>query len=158
MVFHIGDTVIHKRYGLGEVIELDEKELSGHPTRCYVVRIRDLTMWVPAEESERSSLRPPTPRGEFERLFAILRSPGEQLSNDRFERKTQLHEYMKDGQLEGICRAIRDLNSLGSMRKLNVDDRTVLERAESFLVNEWMHSFSVSQVQAQRELNQLLSV
>jgi RNA polymerase-interacting CarD/CdnL/TRCF family regulator len=156
MVFQIGDKVIHKHYGLGEVIQLDEKEFSGRPTRCYVVRIRDLTMWVPAEENIRSSLRLPTPRDEFEKLFAILRSSGEPLSNDRFERKTQLYENMKDGKLEGICRVIRDLTLLGVTKKLNVDDRSVLERAQSFLVNEWMLSFSVSQIQAQRELSQIL--
>jgi len=158
MVFQVGDKVIHKRYGLGEVIELDEKELSGKQTHCYVVRIRDLTMWVPADDSPRSSLRLPTPTNEFDKLCAILRSPGEPLSNDRFERKTQLYEDMKDGTLEGFCRVIRNLTLLGTSKKLNVDDRTVFERALSFLVNEWMLSFSVSQAQAEREINQLLGV
>jgi len=158
MVFQVGDKVIHKRYGLGEVIELDEKEFSGRPTSCYVVRIRDLTMWVPAEETDQPSLRLPTPRDEFEELFAILKSVGEPLPNDRFQRKTQLYENMKDGGLQGICRVIRDLTLLGTTKKLNVDDRSVLERAESFLVNEWMLSFSISQAQAQRELNHLLGI
>jgi CarD family transcriptional regulator len=156
MGFSVGDIVIHKRYGLGEVIQMDQKELSGRPRQCYVVRIGDLTMWVPADEPNGGSLRPPTPRNDFENLFAILRSTGEPLSNDRFERKTQLHENMKDGDLAGICRVIRDLTSWGASRKLNIDDRSVLERAQIFLVNEWMLTFSVSQTQAQRELYQLL--
>jgi CarD family transcriptional regulator len=158
MVFQVGDKVIHKRYGLGEVIELDEKELSGRQTACYVVRIRDLTMWVPSEDSAQSSLRAPTPRNEFENLFMILRSDGEPLPDDRFQRKTMLAENMKDGGLEGICRVIRDLTCLGTTKKLNVDDRSVLERALSFLVNEWMLSFSISQAQAQIELDHLLGV
>ena len=158
MDFQVGDIVIHKRYGLGEVIQLDEKELSGKSRHCYVVRIGDLTMWVPADAPDGGSLRPPTPRHDFDPLFAILRSTGEPLPNDRFERKTQLHENMKDGELAGICRVIRDLTYWGNSKKLNVDDRSVLERAQIFLVNEWMLSFSVSQMQAQRELSQLLGI
>lgn len=156
MDFQVGDIVIHKRYGLGKIIQLDEKELSGKSRQCYVVRIGDLTMWVPADEPSGGSLRPPTPRSEFEELFSILRSSGEPLSNDRFERKTQLHTNMKDGDLAGICRVIRDLTSWGVSKKLNIDDRSVLERAQVFLVNEWMLSFAVTQKQAQQELIQLL--
>lgn len=158
MVFQVGDKVIHKRYGLGEVIKLDNKELAGKPTNCYVVRIRDLTMWVPADDSPRSSLRMPTPQADFENLCAILCSPGEPLSIDRFERKNQLYEMIKDGSLEGFCRVIRDLTLLGTTKKLNVDDRSIMERALSFLINEWMLSFSVSQEQAVNDINHWLGV
>jgi RNA polymerase-interacting CarD/CdnL/TRCF family regulator len=65
---------------------------------------------------------------------------------------------MKEGSLEGFCRVVRDLTWWGSTKKLNVDDRSVLERAQSFVVNEWMLSFSISQTQAQKELNHLLRV
>jgi CarD family transcriptional regulator len=158
MQFQVGEKVIHKRYGLGEVIGLDEKEFSGQLTSCYVVRVRDLTIWVPAVADEQSSLRAPTPREAYENIFDILRSDGEPLPNDRFQRKTILSENMKEGSLEGFCRVVRDLTWWGSTKKLNVDDRSVLERAQSFVVNEWMLSFSISQTQAQKELNHLLRV
>ena len=51
MDYHIGDKVIHSNYGLGEIIQMDEKTIHGHQTSCYVVRVRDLTIWVPADNS-----------------------------------------------------------------------------------------------------------
>ncbi len=153
MEYQVGDQVIHWQYGLGEVIQLDEKVISGKSTRCYVVRIRDLTLWVPVEKS---SLRLPTPKVEFDHLRAILRGPSEPLPADRFERKTQLLEKMKDGKLESICRVVRDLSSYRSEKKLNDNDVSILERAQYFLLSEWKLVLSVPLAQAEQEVKQIL--
>jgi RNA polymerase-interacting CarD/CdnL/TRCF family regulator len=154
--FQVGEKVVHWNYGMGEVLKFDEKLLAGQMTRCYVVRIRDLTIWVPIRQMGDSSLRLPTPRDEFENLFAILRSPGELLSNDRLERRTQLIEKIRDGKLESICQVLRDLSFYRQAKKLNEHDKTILERAQSFLLNEWRLALKVSLPDAELELQRLL--
>jgi RNA polymerase-interacting CarD/CdnL/TRCF family regulator len=156
MEFKVGDKVIHWVYGLGEVIQLDEKVLSGKKTPCYVVQIRDLTIWVPANEDGKRRLRLPTPGNEFDRLFAILGSPSEPLSSDRIERRTQLLEKMEDGKLESICRIVRDLSKYRQGKKLNDYEKSILERAQEFLLVEWKYSLFVPRAQAERELKHLL--
>jgi len=158
MDYHVGDKVIHRYYGLGEIVQIDEKFIHERQMLCYVVRTRDLTIWVTADEPDKSSIRRPTPGGDFENLFAILRSPGGPLPIDRFERKTYLIERMKDGKLASICSVIRDLVFYRREKKLNEYDNSTLERAQSFLLTEWMYSLSVSRVQASNELMQLLGV
>ena len=154
--FQVGEKVVHWNYGMGEIVQLDDKLLAGQMTRCYVVRIRDLTIWVPIHQMGDSSLRLPTPRDEFEHLFAILCSPGELLSNDRLERRTQLIEKIRDGKLESICQVVRDLSLYRQAKKLNDHDKTILERAQTFLLNEWRLALTVSLPEAERELNRLL--
>jgi len=156
MAFKVGDKVIHWNYGLGEIIQLDDKLLTDKMTQCYVVRIRDLTIWVPVNDMGKCSLRLPTPKSEFENLFAILSSPGEPLSSDRLERKTYLFEIMKDGKLDGICRVVRDLSNYRRAKKLNDHDKSMLEHARNFLLNEWKLSLSVPMAQAEQELKSLL--
>jgi len=158
MDYHVGDKVIHRSYGLGEIVQIDEKFIHDRQMLCYVVRTRDLTIWVPADEPDKSSIRRPTPGNDFEKLFAILRSPGNPLPIDRFERKTNLIERMKDGKLASICSVIRDLAFYRREKKLNEYDNSTLERARSFLLTEWTYSLSISQVQANDELMQLLGV
>ena len=158
MDYQVGDKVIHATYGLGEIIQMDEKFIHERQMLCYVVRIRDLTIWVAADDAGKSSLRMPTPGSDFENLFTILRSPGALLPMDRFERKTLLFEEMKDGEITSICRVIRDLAFYRREKKLNDNDKTTLERAKSFLLAEWMYSLSVSLAQASDELMQLLAV
>jgi RNA polymerase-interacting CarD/CdnL/TRCF family regulator len=115
--FQVGEKVVHWNYGMGEILQLDDKLLAGQLTRCYVVRIRDLTIWVPIHQMGDSSLRLPTPGMSSENLFAILCSPGELLSNDRLERRTQLIEKIRDGKLESICQVVRQICRFIARRK-----------------------------------------
>ena len=154
--FQIGDQVIHWVYGLGEIVRLEEKKLSGRSGRYYVVQIRDLTIWVPLTESGEHCLRFPTPAEDFQELFRLLASPGEPLAQDRYMRKNQLAELMKDGTLESTCRVVRDLVSYKRGHRINENDNSLLDRARNFLLNEWSVALSVPIQQAERELKDLL--
>jgi RNA polymerase-interacting CarD/CdnL/TRCF family regulator len=154
--FQVGDKVVHWSYGPGEIIQLEEKSLSGRMTLYYVVQVRDLTLWVPVEGADQHTLRPPTSTGEFEKLFKILRGPGEKLADDRYERKAQLTGLLRDGTLESVCRAIRDLSFHGYRKKLNDFDAALLERARKFLLDEWKISLAVPLSDAERQLELLL--
>lgn len=156
MAFQVGDQVIHWVYGLGEIIRIDEKILAGKSGKYYVVQIRDLTLWVPINAAGENCLRFPTPAKDFRKLFGLLSSPGESLSTDRYMRKTQLTELMKDGTLESICRVVRDLMHYKQTNKINENDNTILVRAKNFLLNEWSVALSVPVQQAERELTNLL--
>lgn len=156
MEFQVGDRVVHWAYGLGEIVQLDEKKLSGQVLQYYVVRIADLKLWVPVENAGPGSLRLPTAVGEFETLFTILRSAEEPLPEDRMERKRQLGEQMRTRSSASICRVIRDLTFFGRRKKLSENDQEILGRARGFLLEEWMVSLSISLGQAQRDLDELL--
>ncbi len=159
MDYHVGDRVVHSTYGLGEIIQLDEKLLMGRTKLYYVVQIRDLKIWVPVSEDGedgKSSLRYLTPANEFENLFVILTSPAQPLPNDRYQRKTYLTDQLKNGKLDSVCQAVRDLTYFRRSKKFNEYDKAIMERAESFLVDEWAISLSVSVDQAKQALNRLL--
>jgi RNA polymerase-interacting CarD/CdnL/TRCF family regulator len=96
MDFKNGDTVIHCKYGLGTIVRVEEQTFTGGKMLYYVVQIRDITIWVPADAQVMSRMRSPTPQGEFPRLFSILNEPGGTLPDDRLERKMYLVEELKD--------------------------------------------------------------
>jgi len=156
MKFQVGEQVIHWKFGLGEIVQLEEKVISGKSALYYVVRIRDFLIWVQANDIGEASLRKPASEGEFDNLFSILRSPGEALSVDHLERKQHLQDQMRAGKLEGVCRVVRDLTSFSSAQKLNENDRSILSRARDFLITEWGLSMSITSDQADRELTQML--
>jgi CarD family transcriptional regulator len=156
MKFQVGEQVIHWKFGVGEIVQMDEKVVLGKRALYYVVGIRDFLIWVQANEIGEASLRKPTPNSDFKNLFAILRSPGETLSEDCLERKQHLQDQMRNGKLDGICHVLRDLTSFSSVKKLNENDKSVLARAHDFLITEWGLSLSVTSDQAERELAQML--
>jgi RNA polymerase-interacting CarD/CdnL/TRCF family regulator len=156
MDYKIGDTVVHCMYGLGRVIRLEEQTFSGEKMLYYVVQVRDMTVWVPANAQVMSRLRTPTPRGEFPKLFSILNEPGGTLPVDRLERRTHLLEELNDGKAESCCRVVRDLSFLQHIKPLNDNDRLILKQASDTLLGEWEFSLSVPLALAQARLHDLL--
>ena len=49
MNFHKGDMVMHWTHGIGQIVNLEERALAGSKTVYYVVQVRDMTVWVPAD-------------------------------------------------------------------------------------------------------------
>jgi RNA polymerase-interacting CarD/CdnL/TRCF family regulator len=109
MNFHKGDMVMHWTYGVGQIINLEERSLSGSKLLYYEVHVQDLTVWVPADGKVASRLRSPTPKLRFKRILTILSEPSDPLPEDRLERKTHLRERMKDCSVDSLCQVIRDL-------------------------------------------------
>ena len=156
MEYQIGDRVVHQSYGPCDIVQMDQKTVAGQSMLYYVVRIGDMTVWVPKNSLGESHLRPLTADNEFERMFAILSSPSEILPIDRFERKSLLLDLMRDGTLELKCRVVRDLTRLNKAKRLNDSDLTILERARNYLLIEWRLVLAVATSQAEEQLAKLL--
>jgi RNA polymerase-interacting CarD/CdnL/TRCF family regulator len=156
MQFQVGDSVVHWTYGPGIIVQIDKKVITGSKTECYVVKIGEMTLWVPLSRADSGSLRPPTPAAKFTELLKILRSPGQPLSSDRLERRTYLIGQLKGGTLEAICQLVRDLSTLKRTGKMNDHDKIILERSQKFLLTEWEIVLSVPANQAEQTLRQLL--
>lgn len=156
MKFRIGDKAIHASYGLGEIIGIEDKPIQGRTTTCYVFHTSDMSVWIPIDKLQQHSLRTPTPPEEFDTLYAILQSQGENLHEDRVQRKDQLLLRMHDGQLASVCMVVRDLHQYKRRVKLNDQERQILERAEKTLLTEWTYSLGTSVSQAHQALSSLL--
>lgn len=156
MKFQVGDTVMHWRHGLGQIIDLEELSVMGKSQLCYVVQIRDLSIWVPADALLQDRLRVPVSAAAFKKLFGILSGPAESLPEERHERKSRLSTRLADGTAASRCQVIRDLTTRSVAKSLNDDDRSTLQRARSMLVAEWGYSLQIPPAQAEDELSRLL--
>lgn len=156
MSFQIGDKVIHWTHGLGEIVQIEEKVISDQPINCYVIQTPNLMIWIPIDDLPQHSLRVPAPPEEFLKLFTILTSPGEQLLNDRVLRKERLMAQIKDGQLASICQVVRDLTDFKRSKKLNDQEKSILEHATKSLLTEWAYSLEIPPSQAHMAIMNLL--
>jgi len=156
MGFQVGDKVIHCTHGMGEIVAIEPKTIHEHLASCYVVRIQDLTVWIPIDDLQQHGLRLPARPEEFVGLFDILTGPCEQLQEDRVLRKDQLMAQLRDGQLASLCRLIRDLTCYKHTAKLNDQENSILERATKSLLTEWTYSLGLPLDQAQQDMTKLL--
>ena len=156
MNFHEGDTVMHWTHGLGQIIRLEERILSGVKTLYYAVKIRDMTVWVPSDGELQHRLRALTSKSGFKALIAILSKPGEPLPDDRQERRTLLLGLLRDGRTESLCHIIRGLHAYQKIRSLNVSDQSILKQARVSLLGEWGFVLSMTPAQAEHDLHHWL--
>ena len=157
MDFHEGDIVMHWIYGLGKIIQLEERNLTGENALYYAVQIDDITIWVPADANLENRLRSPTLKAKFLHLLKILSGPSDELPIDRQERKLLLLEWLKNGRAGSLCRVIRSLSTYRNLRPLNDSDQALLKRSQNALLGEWGFALSVTPLQAEIELNRLLT-
>ena len=157
MNFREGDSVMHCTYGLGKIIQMEERAMYGPIMLYYAVQIGDMTVWVPSDDKLETRLRPPTRGKEFKRLLNILAGPGEPLPNDRHERKELLAEWLKDGRAESLCRVIRSLTSFRQVRSLSDNDQNLMRQTQHALIGEWGYSMSITTAQAEHEMRLLLA-
>ncbi len=156
MDFHEGDPVMHWTYGLGQVVRLEERDLSGSNILYYAVQIRDMTVWVPADGKLESRLRPPTTESGFKELLGILSGPGRPLPENWQERRSQLLELLKDGRAESLCQVICDLSASQKIKPLKDNERTLLKQSRAALLGEWGFVQSITPAQAELELQRTL--
>jgi CarD family transcriptional regulator len=156
MNYQIGDKVIHLIHGSGTIIAIDAKNLAGQTRQYYVVDTGQLKVWVPVDAAGENSIRPPAESFEFKALLNLLRSPAERLPDRHAERKNQLVERMQKRKLIDICGVIRDLTTRSKRQELTYNDRSVLRRAEEYLLDEWELSLGGTRSSAHRELDSLL--
>jgi RNA polymerase-interacting CarD/CdnL/TRCF family regulator len=156
MDFHKGDSVVHWIYGLGKILRIEEKDLSGQTSLYYVVQLKDLTVWVPVDGELMNRVRPPTPKDRFTSLLEILKGQSQILPVDRYERRTFLEDELRKGSAEANCRVIRDLSAFKQTHQLNDYDLLILNRTRASLLGEWTYSQSISLEQAETELHDLM--
>jgi RNA polymerase-interacting CarD/CdnL/TRCF family regulator len=157
MNFHIGDPVMHWMYGLGQVVGIEVRAIAGQKNLYYKVSIRDLTVWVPADNQSESRLRTPTTKDGFKELFSILAGVAEPLPLDRQERKVWLQGKLKDGRAASLCHALRDLATFNQSHTVNFNDGSLMKRLREVLLGEWSYALAVPIPVAEGQLSQMLA-
>lgn len=157
MSFREGDLVMHCTYGLGKVINVEERTIHGPTMLYYAVQIGDMTVWVPEDDHLETRLRRPTRGAEFKRLLDILTGPADPLPDDRHERKELLEQWLRDGRADSLCRVIRSLTKFRQGHSLNDNDQIFLKRTQHALIGEWGYSLSIPAAQAEHDMHHLLA-
>lgn len=158
MDYKVGENVMHCVHGLGQVLKREEKAEVHGPSVYYVVQVRDMTIWVPADDSLEKRLRPPTLSGKFERLLQTLSEAGEPLPDDRHQRRLLMGEWLKNGDVESLFRVIRGLSTYRRVRPLSDNDQTLFNRLETALLAEWALVMAISLATAGHEFHRLLAL
>jgi CarD family transcriptional regulator len=132
-----GNWIVHKRYGIGQIQGVEEKNISGEPADYYRVETHNSIVWLPVEDLNKDAFRALASPEEFEEAVDILQRPPRQMASNFNTRKKRIREVMGKNSLRAIARLVRDLWYRQTGRTLSNTEHRALRRFMKRLTAEW---------------------
>jgi CarD family transcriptional regulator len=159
-VFKTGEMAVHPKHGVGEVVEVEERDMGGKKSTFYVLRIVDtgLKVMVPTDAASRVGLRPIMKKREAQKIFDILKTPEVAVDVQPWNRRFRAYtEMLKSGLPSEIAKVLRDMYRLKFDKDLSFGERRLLDQARSLLIQELALAKKVAPAAMEGEIQQIFS-
>lgn len=151
-----GEWLYHPYHGVGQIVDIESKELAGEETKYYRVETNDSTFWIPVGEEDDSKVRPVVSQSRFRKALKILRNPPDEMASNYRKRKSRIENVKSEGTLNGIVRMVRDLVGKRRESSLNTTEQQALRHFRQSLIDEWSVVEGVTPAEARSELRKML--
>ena len=151
-VYSKGDWVVHRYYGVGQVIGIEKKHINQKVIRFYKVRTKDSTFWLPVEDPINSRVDPLPSRKMVKRALKVLQGPAREMSKDTKERQQRIKSVQSEGSLLASAKLIRDLIARQSEARLNATEEQALKRLSNRMLKAWSIRMGIEVDEARRRL------
>jgi CarD family transcriptional regulator len=157
LMFEIGDRVVHPQHGVGQIVQLEDREFErGEIRRYYEIHIPGgSTVWVPVDLSN-SGLRRLAHKSELARCREILQARPLPLTEDGRVRQSTLVAHLKQGTIVAQCEVVRDLSAFVAHKPSYGTITAFLEGMLRVLCQEWAIVQEISMSEAMAEISLLL--
>jgi CarD family transcriptional regulator len=158
--FKVGEMAVHPAHGVGEVADIEQRDLGGRLSACYVLRILDsgLKVMVPTEAAPRVGLRPVMKQGEAQEILEILKAPEVAVDLQPWNRRFRAYtEMLKSGLPNEIAKVLRDMYRLKFDKDLSFGERRLLDQARSLLIHELALAKNVDRSNIEGEIQEIFS-
>jgi CarD family transcriptional regulator len=160
-MYKVGDKVVHLSHGLGEVVNIEEREFPERgKEKFYILHIVDngapKKVFVPVIGAE-NRLRSVITRFETAKVWNALKSK----ATDTIDSQTwnrRYREYMEKihtGNVLEVAEVLRSLIILKHDKDLSFGERKLLDQAKSLLVKELSVAENTSESEVESKLEQI---
>ena len=136
--FKIGEIVVYPKHGVGEIIKIENMEISSIKTQFYVVKMEQskLTIRVPTEKREEVGLRKISSKKIIEEVFETLKLKPK-IRRIMWSRRAQEYETkIYSGDPIRIAEVVRDLFRKNSQAEQSYSERQMFQVAIERLARE----------------------
>jgi CarD family transcriptional regulator len=157
-VFDIGDKVVYPHHGAAIVERREVKEAFGEKKEYLVLRLAygDLTLMVPADNTEGVGLREVINDEEVEEVFAVLRKKEARMPTNWSRRYKNHSEKLRSGDIYQVAEVVRNLSIRDKDKGLSAGEKRMLTRARQILVSELTFALNVDTEAAEEKLASVL--
>ena len=141
--YSIGDRVVHRNYGIGQIDGIENKPINGVQIDCFKVKTENSTYWFSTDSMDNPRVHLVASQELIQEAIEILQSTPHGLENDPIQWKERIDDVWANGDILGICSLIRDLTAFKSKNKLIRTQDQALNTLKDGLLREWSASSKV---------------
>ncbi len=158
MVFEVGDKVVYPHHGAAVVERRESKKAFGQQRDYLVLRLAygDLTLMVPADNTDGVGLREVINDEEVEEVFAVLRKKEARMPANWSRRYKNHSEKLRSGDIYQVAEVVRNLSIRDRDKGLSAGEKRMLSRARQILVSELTFALAVDEETAEQRLDEAL--
>lgn len=138
--FKQGELAVYPAHGVGLIMGVESREVSGQNKSFYMLKILDseAIIMVPIESAANVGLRKIVKRSMVPKIYAVLQNKDDAiLDNQTWNRRYRDYtDKIKSGCVMEIARVMRDLYTLKFDKELSFGERRMLDTAKNLLVKE----------------------
>jgi CarD family transcriptional regulator len=159
MPFDVGDKVVYPHHGAAVIEKREKKVVFGEEREYFVLRIAygDLTASVPVDNTDEVGLRDVISEDEVEEVFVVLRKKEARMPSNWSRRFKNHVEKLKSGDVYQVAEVVRNLSLRDAEKGLSAGEKRMLAKARQILVSELMFAIDVSEEEAEKRLDEVLS-
>ena len=156
--FKVGDKVVYPHHGAAIIERRETKVAFGEEREYLVLRVAygDLTLMVPADNTESVGLRDVINDEEVEEVFAVLGKKEARMPTNWSRRYKNHVEKLKSGDIYQVAEVVRNLSIRDNDKGFSAGEKRMLTRARQILVSELTFAIGVTQEEAEEKLNDAL--
>ena len=153
-----GDWIVHSRYGIGQIRDIDVKDISGEENSYFRIQSANSLFWIPVDKMDNKVLRPLSTPQEIEQAIAILQKPAKKMNSSYKIRESRIREIRVQNTPSAIAGIMRDLKARQRDKViLNQSERSALNTFIERFAREWALVQGIQYEKAQHRLEGLLA-
>ncbi len=159
MTFKVGQKVVYPNHGVSLVEKIEQSHIDGVEQLYYHLRLlsNNSKVMVPKSNLELVGLRPLCQTREVRALFDILEDGNIDTYKDWKGRYKQNLDKMKTGRLFDVAEVLKNLRLVSQRKSLSFREKKMYERAKYFIVSEVAHVRSITEREAEEQVEAALT-
>jgi len=157
-IFSTKDYVVYPTHGVGQVIDIEKREVVGQKLEMYVIEFpnMDMLVRVPVDKTKLNNLRKVSRPGKIQTIFKILTEKAK-IKRTMWSRRAQEYDQkINSGEIDQIAEVVRDLNRADSQAEQSYSERQLFELAYSRLLREIIVSLKITDEAGKKKVDKLL--
>jgi CarD family transcriptional regulator len=159
MKLTIGQKAVYPARGIAEVVDVEQREISGRVQSFYVLRLATsaLKILVHVDKAEQVGIRPVAGAADVNEVLQILREKTVSFDRHTWNRRYRAFmEKLKSGSLFEVAEVFRDLSLLKRTKSLSFGERRMLDTARGLVVQELSVARATDRASVEDELDRAI--